>query len=315
VVNWYNIYYMDYSGVHVRDSEFAFVFIRMLTATQDQESFAVIVRGALLTMWIFRLNYMVNHCLIKISILLFYSYIASTHRAFHLIVRFLLAVVVIASVAMMLVSIFLCRPVSDAWDARIFTQTLQGIYTHSCLNPSPLWIANASFNLATDILIWFLPIPFFLNLRSMPVRRRIELSAIFSIGIIAVAASAVRLYVIRRWLSGFEENGRQWANLLIFSQVEQHAGIIAASIPFLRPLLRKAMRASRSRDGPHSPGPVAKLILGDQFTPVIPAPVRTPIIPSPAPTYGSDTDQFRAPPSPLSPISPVRNEMLAVHTV
>ena len=268
-----------------------------------------------MTMWIFRLNYMINHCLIKISILLFYSYIASTHRAFHLIVRFLLALVVLASLAMMLVSILLCRPVSDAWDVHIFMLGFQGIFTHTCINPTYLWIVNASFNLATDIFIWFLPIPFFLNLRSMPVRRRLELSAIFSIGIVAVAASAVRLYVIVKWLSSFEENGKQWANLLIWSQVEQHAGIIAASVPFLRPLLRKAVRATRSRDGPHSPGPVAKLLVRDQFTPVNPVPVRTPIIPSPAPTYGSETGPFRAPRGPLTPISPVRPEMLAVHTV
>ena len=266
-------------------------------------------------MWIFRLNYMVNHCLIKISILLFYSYIASTHRAFHLIVRFLLAIVVVASLAMMLVSILLCRPVSNAWDVGIFMLGFQGIYTHTCLNPTPLWLINASFNLATDIFIWFLPIPFFLNLRSMPVRRRLELSAIFSIGVVAVGASAVRLYVITRWLSGFEENGKQWANLLIWSQVEQHAGIIAASIPFLRPLLRKVVKATRSRDGLQSPGPVAKLIVGDQFTPVNRVPVRTPVIPSPVPTYGSDTGTFRVPPSPLSPISPVSPQTLAVHTI
>jgi hypothetical protein len=215
----------------------------------------------------------------------------------------------------MLVSILLCHPVSDAWDVNVFLLSTQGIYKRTCLNPTPLWFINATFNLATDIFIWFLPIPFVLNLRSMPVRRRLELSAIFSIGIIAVLASAVRLYVIKRWLSGFEENGRQWANLLIWSQVEQHAGIIAASIPFLRPLLRKAIRATRSRDGPDSPGPVAKLLVRHQVTPVNPVPVRTPIIPSPAPTYGSQTSPFRAPPSPLSPISPVRPEMLAVHTV
>ncbi|KAF2687331.1 hypothetical protein K458DRAFT_386159 [Lentithecium fluviatile CBS 122367] len=297
VTNWYNIYYMDYSQVH------------------DLASFSVVARGALLTMWIFRLNYMINHALIKISILLFYCYIASTHRAFHLIVRFMLGVVILASLTTMCVSIFLCRPVQDAWSVDVFLLGFQGIHADQCLNPIPLWLFNASFNLVTDVFIWFLPIPFFLNLRTMPVKRRLELSAIFSIGIVAVSASAVRLYVTVRWLSSFEENGLQWGNLLIWSQVEQHAGIIAASIPFLRPLVRKAMKARRCRDDQQSPGPVAKLIHGDQFTPENPVPVRTPIIPSPAPTYGSEVGVFRAPPSPLSPISPARPEMLAIHTV
>jgi hypothetical protein len=275
------------------------------------ESYSVVARGALLFMWIFRLNYMINHLLIKISILLFYCYIASTHRIFHLVVRLMLTVIALGSMAMMLTSIFICYPVSDAWSTKVFLDGIKGIYKAKCLNPTPLWLANASFNLATDVFIWFLPIPFVLNLRSMSVRRRLELSAIFSIGIIAVSASTVRLYVIVRWLSSFEENGKQWGNLLIWSQVEQHAGIIAASIPFLRPLVRKVMKVTR-RDDQQSPGPVAKLVVGDQSTHVTPVPIRTPIIPSPAPTYASDTGAFQFPPSPLSPIRP---EMPAIHTI
>lgn len=263
-------------------------------------------------MWIFRLNYMIDHGLIKTSILLFYNYVASSHKSFHRMVRIMLAIIIIASLSMIGVSIFLCHPVSDAWSVRVFLNAFKGIYATQCINPNPLWLFNAAWNLATDAIIWILPIPFVLNLRTMPVRRRLELSAIFSIGIMAIAASAVRLTVTIRWLSSFEESGLQWGNLLIWSQVEQHAGIIAGSIPFIRPLVRKAMKATRGRDQ-QSPGPAAKLI-GDQLTPENAVPVRTPIIPSPAPTFGSDR-AFHPPLSPLSPISPVKPEMYAVHTV
>lgn len=267
--------------------------------------------------WAFRFNYMLAHLFIKLSILLFYRYIASSHRSFRRIVYALISLVIVSSIVMICISIFICRPISDAWSSRMFMNAFKGIYPTQCLNPTPLWFFNAAFNLATDAIIWVLPFPFFLHLRSMPVRRRLELTAIFSIGILAITASAVRLWVVSRWLSGFVESGKQFANLLIWSQVELHAGIIAASIPFLRPLatqvLRKAVDSVRGREHQQSPGPAANLMLPETEENVVTP--RTPIIPSPAPTLSSDRAFHAASPSKLSPIVPVHPGFLAVHTV
>ena len=252
-------------------------------------------------MWIFRLNYIIDHLLIKTSILLFYNYVTAAHRSYYWIVRGMLGLVIVAGITMAFVSIFLCNPPQIAWNGQVFLNEFHGILPN-CMNPSTLWLTQAAYNLATDGVVWLLPIPFFLNLRSMPVRRRVELVAIFSIGIVAIAASAVRLTITIRWLSGWEASGLEWGNLLIWSQVEQHSGIIAASIPFLRPIMRKIVKKVRVR----SPSPGPKLIAN--LSP--PIPPRTPIIPSPAPTFGSD-DAFRPPPTPLSPIKP---EMQMFHT-
>ncbi|KAF1959686.1 hypothetical protein CC80DRAFT_533060 [Byssothecium circinans] len=294
VVTYYITVFSDYSHVH------------------DLQSYSRVVSGSLLMMWLFRFNYMLDHLLIKLSILLFYKYIASSHRSFHQIVNALIAIVGVSSLVMVCISIFLCHPVADAWSAKVFMAQFRGIRATQCLQPTKLWLFNGAFNLATDAIIWLLPVPFFLHLRSMPIKRRLELTAIFGLGVLAIAASAVRLWVLKRWLSNFNEAGMQLGNLLIWSQVEQHAGIIAASIPFLRPLVKKMMRATR-RDNEQSPSPAGKLI-GDNITPENPVMPRTPIIPSPAPTFGSDRG-FRAPPSPLPPIAPVQPEMLGVHTV
>jgi hypothetical protein len=185
-------------------------------------------------------------------------------------------------------------------------QELKGIHPKQCLNAGFLWLVQATYNLATDGVIWLLPIPVFLNLRGMPMRKRVELVAIFSIGVFAIAASAVRLAVTLRWLSGFNELGLQWANILIWSQVEQHLGIIAASIPFLRPIVRKIVKRARTR----SPSPNNKLVpnWSAQGQPVLP---RALMIPSPVDTFDSD-DSFRPPPVPLSPIRP---EMQMFHKV
>jgi hypothetical protein len=274
--------------------------------------------------WLFRLNYILNHLMIKLSILLFYKYIASSHKSFRRLVNIMIAISTILSLVMVCASIFICTPVEDAWSAQIYLYNLSGIKVAHCPSPRVLWLSNASFNLATDVFIWLLPLPFVWRLRSMPVKRRLELIATFSIGILAITASAVRLHILARWLSGFNESGAELGNIIIWSQVEQHAGIIAGSIPFLRPLIRKLMRVTRSQDLEQNSSPAEKCF-GD-ITPDNPNMPRTsstidnqnmprnPIITSQTPTHNSDRG-FQASQYSLSPISPVRSEMLAVHTV
>ncbi|KAF2473359.1 uncharacterized protein BDR25DRAFT_323909 [Lindgomyces ingoldianus] len=286
VVNYYQVVYLDYSR-----------------AMESFEILSSIVRGGLLTFWIYRINYIVDLCLVKVSILLFYNYVASSHKSFHRIVRGIITIVVIASFSMIIAGALTCIPPSDAWSTKVFFDGFRGIYTAQCYDPTILWFFNAGFNLVTDLVIWILPIPFVLNLQSMPVKRRLELIGIFSIGIVAIIASAIRLWILVLWASNFMEQGKHTGDFLIWGQVEQHAGIISASIPFLRPLYRKAIHARRGRNQP-SPSPAAKLL-----HPTPPIQPRTPIIPSPSPTFGSSTAPFKAPASPLSPISPVSPEM------
>jgi hypothetical protein len=280
---------------------------QQLTAAQSKEAYKEIVVGGLLTMWIYRINYITDLLFVKLSILLFYNHIASVHKSFHLIVRALMAIVVVSSFAMIMAGIFTCNPPSDAWSFTVFWNNFLGIYSTQCYNPIILWYVNASFNLFTDCVLWFLPIPFFLNLQTMPMRRRLELCGIFSIGIMAVVASAIRLWILVIWTSSWNAEGENMGNFLIWGQVEQHAGIIAASIPFLRPIYRKLV-SSRHRREQLSPGPRAKLV--QQLTPEgNPIPPRTPIIPSPSPTMGSSNSPFRAPADPLSPIEPIQAEL------
>ncbi|OAL00673.1 hypothetical protein IQ06DRAFT_147619 [Phaeosphaeriaceae sp. SRC1lsM3a] len=286
VVNWYTIHFLDYSGVH------------------DRDSFAKVASGSLLTTWIYRLSYILDLCLIKTSILLFYNYIAASQKSFHRLVKILLAINFIGSASMIGASIFTCYPVSDAWSFRVFELGFYGVKASQCYNPGPFWLFNASYNLVTDVVIWTIPIIFLLNLRTINKRRRLELVGIFSIGLCAIIGSAARLRVMVLWLSDWVHQGENTANLQIWSQVEQNVGIIAGSIPFIRPIFRKALHRVRSREQAMSPGPVIQLIgavheqqHNPQFVP------RALIIPSPSPTFG----EFRMPKE-LPPIEPIRTQ-------
>jgi hypothetical protein len=306
VVNWYQIHFLDHSKVNVRlHLTFPYPPLPSLPFAQSRETYVAVVVGHLLSWWTYRIFYLVDLCLIKISILLFYNYVTSVHKSFHRIVKSLMSIVVMSSLGMIFAAVFSCTPPSDAWSFDVFWDGYLGIHSAKCYNPIILWYFSAGFNLLTDCIIWILPIPFVLNLQSMSHRRRIELAGIFSIGIVAITASAVRLWVVTAWASSFENQAVNANNLLIWTQVEQHAGIVAASIPFLRPIFRKLFRSNRDREQRASPSPAAKLIPPPRpLTPDgNPIPHRTPIIPSPSPTFGSSSAPT-VPPSPLSPVMP-----------
>lgn len=233
-----------------------------------------------------------------------YNDIAASNKRFHYCSRTILGTIIVGGVAMVIASVFMCYPVGDAWSFKVFVAGLQGKHAH-CYNPGPFWLFNAGFNLVTDVIIWTLPMVLFLNLQVMPLRQRLELVGIFSVGIFAIVASAIRLSTIIAWLSGFEKQAQNTANVLLWSQVEQHAGLIAGSIPFLRPLFRKALGRVRNREQPASmPSPEARLV--NEWRPAaVPDMPRNLIIPSPRSTLDLDGREFRRPEWVLEPIERV----------
>ncbi|KAH8732315.1 hypothetical protein GQ44DRAFT_745557 [Phaeosphaeriaceae sp. PMI808] len=248
VVNWYVICFFDYSRVN------------------SKKSLAKVVSRSLLSVWIYRLTSIITLCLIKTSILLFYRYIASTHKYFHYLVRALITGILVGSASMIIAAVFTCYPVQDSWSFETFEAGINGR------------------------------------------RRRLELMGTFSIGIMAIIGSAVRLRVIYLWLSDFRLQQKMVGDLLVWTQVEQNVGIIAGSIPFLRPIFRKALARFRlrtkSRDQ-RSPGPVIRLI-GDNAPDQHMMP-RALVIPSPTPTFESH-QEFRMPKAHLPPIEPVKTQ-------
>ncbi|KAE8826843.1 hypothetical protein PTNB85_06752 [Pyrenophora teres f. teres] len=285
VINIYMVRFMEYTP----------------TQLQNPDTLEKVVTGSLLSIWLYRISHILDLCLIKTSILLFYHHIAASNRRFHYIIRTLLAIIILGGISMLFACIFMCYPVSDAWSFKIFMGGVRSYSAH-CYNPRPFWLFNAVYNLVTDIIIWTLPILFFLNLQTIPLRRRIELIAIFSIGVVAIIASALRLHTIILWLSSFRQQGLHTADLLLWSQVEQHTGLIAASLPFLRPLCRKALTKAKTEEQPSSPRPAA--LLCRQATPGC-SPVampRVPIIPSPTFSLGFPNQEFVQPRSALAPV-------------
>jgi hypothetical protein len=160
------------------------------------------LRGNLIAWWVYRMSYVVALCFIKLSILFFYRAIAS-NRTFRRYVNATIAFVCLYTFAATIASIFQCENPSNSWStAGYLAQFDRNPNTKrpnvKCYDPVKLWVVSAAANLLSDIVIMLLPIPALLSLR-VPMSKRLALIGIFSIGIMAIVASSVRMWVMFLW--------------------------------------------------------------------------------------------------------------------
>jgi hypothetical protein len=147
-------------------------------------------------------------------------------------------------------STFQCENPSDAWSTVNYlaqfdrdpkTKQIQV----KCFDPIKLWVFSSASNLISDIIILMLPLPTLLSLR-IPMAKRLALIGIFSVGVMAITASSVRMWVMMLWAESPYNSARFGNDLLLWGQVETNSGIISSSIPFLRLLFRSKQKEERS---------------------------------------------------------------------
>ncbi|KAH7303701.1 hypothetical protein BKA65DRAFT_416406 [Rhexocercosporidium sp. MPI-PUGE-AT-0058] len=121
--------------------------------------------------------------------------------------------------------IFTCVPIEAAWDYTIRNAR--------CIDILMYLYISAGFNVATDMLLCFLPLPTIWNLK-MPKTQRVVVCLLFSLGTFACIASILRLTQLRH-LNGIDVS-YQTVGSLNWSVIEVGTGIICASFSTLRPL-------------------------------------------------------------------------------
>ncbi|KAF1843574.1 uncharacterized protein K460DRAFT_396847 [Cucurbitaria berberidis CBS 394.84] len=240
---WANLvinYYQD-----ITSSKFKPSYFRI---PEKRPEIAATVRGTLITWWVYRMSYILALCFVKLSLLFFYRVIA-THRTFRRLVYATIGFVSIYTFASCIAAAFQCLHPPDAWDTSgFFAQFDRDPNTKKpnlrCYDPVRLWVFCAAANLLSDVIILLLPIPTLLSLR-VPMSKRLALIGIFSIGIMAIVASSVRMWVMMLWAESPSASARFGADLLLWGQVETNSGIISASVPFLRLLFRRREKEER----------------------------------------------------------------------
>ncbi|OKL58978.1 hypothetical protein UA08_05757 [Talaromyces atroroseus] len=201
---------------------------------------------------------------LKTSILIFYLFLTKTNKVIRWAIFATIFVVNAAGVALTMVNVFQCQPVSAAiWfpadgDAK-------------CLSIVTIYLSSAPVNLITDIAIFFLPIPILTQLR-LPRKQKIILIIVFSIGLFTTVIDIIRAAYLQSAAtsnaikqqtgSGNVDNSKanqdfSWYGAFTFmwSAVEVNTGIICACIPSMKPLaarLLPRMIKGSSDTSPHS---------------------------------------------------------------
>jgi hypothetical protein len=206
------------------------------------------VKGIMITWWMYRLSYVVALCFVKLSILYFFRSIAS-HRTLRHVVNGTIVFVGVYSFGATIAAAFQCRRPSDAWNTDTYFAQFDDVPNPNapkteCYDPTIYFLFTAALNLFSDVVILLLPIPTLLSL-SVPLRQRLALVGIFSVGIMAIVASSVRMRVMTLWAASPWNSAIYGSDLLLWGQVETNSGIISASVPFLRLLFKRKERAER----------------------------------------------------------------------
>ncbi|KAL2219938.1 hypothetical protein M432DRAFT_543888 [Thermoascus aurantiacus ATCC 26904] len=192
---------------------------------------------------------MIGISAVKISVGFFLLRVAGQTRFRKFIIGMLIFLILFTS-ACAGTLIFQCIPVSAAWDlaerlsAKCFSM-------HMFMS---IGLFNSSVNVATDVIFATLPIPMFYNVK-VSKRTKASLMAILSLGYLACTAAIVKM-VSQSQVFKLQDPYRD-STFITWNCVELNVGILAGSLPTIKPLLKSIIETTRSitsgpRSGPHN---------------------------------------------------------------
>lgn len=160
----------------------------------------------------------------------------SGHTSFAWVLRAALLWQVVVCTALVFMTVFLCVPVRAYWAIPLVDNA-------KCLNEGDVTLAGGVVNCVSDLMVTLLPIPIVMKL-NMPLRQRIGVIVLLSLGIVVTIAGIVRTYFI--WKSLIESYDITWYSyqLWISATVEVDLAVLCACAPALKPLFNRLMTAT-----------------------------------------------------------------------
>ncbi|KAF2448226.1 hypothetical protein P171DRAFT_470068, partial [Karstenula rhodostoma CBS 690.94] len=219
------------------------------------------VSKVLMYKYVNMLMYYLANGAVKLSILVLYYRICSLQKGLPWFLRgpvvWTMWVAIMAfTLSTLFVEMFSCLPVSAIFDLENPTRR--------CIAWVPFYLSQAGIDVFINLALLLFPLPF-LGILKIDRKQRYALVLVFSIGLLPLVASVIRLCQItiavgteaRMRPSGDASWEGRWIPL--WSQIEVDVSIVAASLPSLSPLL-KQMWSSFAHSRTLSPSHVPTLI-------------------------------------------------------
>ncbi|KAI1170443.1 hypothetical protein F4777DRAFT_583897 [Nemania sp. FL0916] len=199
--------------------------------SQSPLSSAIIFLRAL---WIEGFPLIFSLTFVKISILLFYTRIFTT-RKFKLAVHIYVGILVAWCIAIIICQLLAASPIEDAWNP-LAVAPLR-------FNYNDFSLAFAGMSIVFDVIVLLFPIPAIRKLQ-MTWTRKLQVLAIFWLGIFCCVSSGVRFYYLYSEISQTTADTGMSRYLkvstaFVWGTVEPNTSIIAACVPTYAPLFAK----------------------------------------------------------------------------
>ncbi|ODM21008.1 hypothetical protein SI65_04061 [Aspergillus cristatus] len=164
----------------------------------------------------------------KVPVLVFYLRIFPS-RSFHIAVWFVVFIAMGYEVGSALANVFACTPIAKSWDV-----TIAG---GSCMNRPVFYFANAGLGIFTDFATVLVPIPWLWKLQ-MPMRQKIAVGAILTMGCFVGVVSCIRLSTLYILMNSPDLT---WAttDALMWCAIELNLGIDGGCVTAMRPFVRR----------------------------------------------------------------------------
>ncbi|KAK6542798.1 hypothetical protein TWF694_006740 [Orbilia ellipsospora] len=171
----------------------------------------------------------------KISILYFYLRLSAS-PTFRFLVHSGMIFISLTGLAFLFVIVFQCKPINSYWDL-----TLPNA---KCVDESAANVANAVINSLCDLYVFSLPIKDMLSLR-LPLRQRISLVVLFSLGVVVCIAGWLRVWQLTCIMKKTYDNTWHGPTMYILTAVECDVAILCGCLPALKPLMAKVIPSLR----------------------------------------------------------------------
>lgn len=199
--------------------------------------------SALYGAFLAEIAFLISTCCTKVSILLFYRRLTegTYNRKWKWATVAAIVFTIVFCLAFMLVLIFQCRPTEAYWKSLTFTYTQD----FKCSNTKILNPISGSLSVVSDFYSVLLPMAMTRHF-DIDRRKKIALNAVFSLGLLVVAAGAIRTYFLTKLGYDYDITWLGY-DVFVWATLELQLAIMCACAPALRVLFRRYLRDPLSR--------------------------------------------------------------------
>ncbi|KAH7414485.1 hypothetical protein DE146DRAFT_37055 [Phaeosphaeria sp. MPI-PUGE-AT-0046c] len=155
--------------------------------------------------------------------------------------------VTLYTVACLFLSLFQCRPIKSYWDLSV---------KQECINMRATLVAIAALNSFSDFAVYLYPARPLWSLH-LPVKQRLGLIFLFSVGLLVCVAGVLRMYYLEVFFDSYDTH---WSGVPVWLTMvlEMNIGIICGCLSGVKPVLAKVFpvlfgSSYKTRSGPSRP--------------------------------------------------------------